>query len=361
MFTLGVYKNANAGGTIALNLAYTYTGVADNYLLTLKLYWDCSPGIPPAPINAKICYSSISCGFSDTIILTMAGLNLVQHCPYHPPSSSPCIGSFTNGMQEWIYEGVVSLPFNCNDWKCSYGSPYNPPFDPLEAFYTEATLDNINFSNNNSSVQTHVACILFCGGNPSQLDISAIDIDGDSLSYSLQTFLFDTSQLCPSIPFPKLYVLPWSPYYFVTSSTPIVLDSTTGIITFTPSQFMIGHVSLEIKEFRNGLIVGTSLLQQTVNVIGGCILGVSENSKTESQSFIIPNIFNHEATIMIAEELKIKEARLKIFDPLGKLISEKTLYDYQTTFFKEKLNSGIYFYQLVNDAEIIGSSKMIIY
>lgn len=76
---------------------------------------------------------------------------------------------------------------------------------------------------------------------------------------------------------------------------------------------------------------------------------------------IFPNPINTTATIQINETLKIKNAELKIVDVMGRTV--KTISSIQSnefTFDRDKLSDGIYFYELVQNGEVIGKGKLMI-
>ena len=76
---------------------------------------------------------------------------------------------------------------------------------------------------------------------------------------------------------------------------------------------------------------------------------------------IFPNPINTTATIQINEQMKVKNAEMKIIDIMGRTV--KTISSIQSnefTFDRDKLSDGIYFYQLSQGNEIIAKGKMLI-
>jgi hypothetical protein len=63
---------------------------------------------------------------------------------------STCQGGVFTGIQEWVYEGVVTLPLQCADWVMSYqlccrnAAITNIANPANNTFYIYATLNNLN-------------------------------------------------------------------------------------------------------------------------------------------------------------------------------------------------------------------------
>lgn len=76
---------------------------------------------------------------------------------------------------------------------------------------------------------------------------------------------------------------------------------------------------------------------------------------------IFPNPISTTATIQINEQLKLKNAEMKIMDVTGRVV--KTISSIQNNEFmfdREKLSDGIYFYQLLQDGSVITNGKLVI-
>jgi len=338
----------------ALTLSYAISGGPNTYLLTLKLYRDCF-GTPLAN-SQRICFSSNSCGTNDTILLSLTTSSILPPCIFGP--------SLPYCYEEFIYQGTVILPYSCPDWIFSYSSPftYGPlqsfdVYNPSGAFYVEATLDNFNFSNNNSAFQTHEPCFRFCIFNPVLTDVTASDLDNDSLDYSFQSFLLDTLQSCPSSPFPKSYYPPFSPTNFIQSSTPIILNNVTGSLSFNANQLMIGHASFLIKEFRNGILIGSTMMQQMVYTSAtGCTINIPQNSYSEKANTVFPNPTSGILCIKdFSEDIIINS--IEIYNTLCEKVKSFTA---TKTIFIGDLPKGLYLVQIRSDEEIIYSEKIIL-
>ena len=88
--------------------------------------------------------------------------------------------------------------------------------------------------------------------------------------------------------------------------------------------------------------------------------GISEMINSNNVS-IYPNPLHTSATITIDPALKIKNADLKIVDVMGRVV--KTISSIQTNEFlfeKDELSDGVYFYQLIQENDIIAKGKLVI-
>lgn len=83
-----------------------------------------------------------------------------------------------------------------------------------------------------------------------------------------------------------------------------------------------------------------------------------QNSKN---ILVYPNPLHTNATIKIDPAVKLTNAELKITDVMGRVV--KTISSIQTnefTFEREKLSDGVYFYQLMQDNEMVAKGKLVI-
>ncbi len=70
------------------------------------------------------------------------------------------------------------------------------------------------------------------------------------------------------------------------------LDSISGVFSFYPTIIMAGMVSVSIYEYRNGEKINSSLVQQQVYVVSGCI-NTALNEHPESNFLLSPNPVNN--------------------------------------------------------------------
>jgi hypothetical protein len=87
--------------------------------------------------------------------------------------------------------------------------------------------------------------------------------------------------------------------------------------------------------------------------------GILETTHT-SIITIYPNPFAINFTINISDEITLKEAAIKIYDLCGKEIKVVTITNNETIINRAELQSGIYFYSIINNNENIGKGKLIL-
>ena len=126
----------------------------------------------------------------------------------------------------------------------------------------------------NSSPQFNAMPPVFlCINEPVVFDQSVIDIDGDSLVYSLCTPLdgasFDDPRPQPPLP-PPYDPINWqNPPYSLTNligGIPLEIDPITGIVTATPNTQGIFLVGMCIQEYRNGELISETRREFQYNV-----------------------------------------------------------------------------------------------
>ncbi|HXH17549.1 MAG TPA: hypothetical protein VNJ07_00580, partial [Chitinophagales bacterium] len=233
------FENAQASHAMGADISYQCLG-GDSFLITLNFYRDCF-GID-APTDATIDISSVSCGISGlSFTLPLAPGSVTDPnprevsplCPAQLPFST-CNGGSYPGVEQYIYEAVVHLPSQCNDWIVSYTlCCRNDQITNLSTpgsydLYVEAVLKNTSGLCNNSPIFTSLPVPYVCANQEFNYNHGAIDVDGDSLVYSCVCPL-DGPGIC--IPYTSSFT-PCDPMNTVSG---FVFDPITGQMTFIPS------------------------------------------------------------------------------------------------------------------------------
>ena len=237
----------------------TYTWVSGNtYTLDLTLYRDCS-GVS-APNNVSVSYSSVSCNYNLSVTLNKlagTGQEITHPCT---PGLTTCSGGSNPGIQKYEYTGTVTLPAQCTDWRFGYSIccrncaittlSYTPPnCTGVPALYVEATLNNVAAPNNSSPIFSNIPISFLCIGQTFHYNHGAFETDGDSITYS---FITPRSAANTNVTFASGYNVN-SP---ISSSPAITLDA-SGDITLTPTQNEVGVMAIIVREYRNGVLVGS--------------------------------------------------------------------------------------------------------
>lgn len=244
--------NSNASHAVGGDLTYTYVG-ANNYQINFTLYRDCSGSPAPATLNIDV--NSVSCGISTTVICTPLAGTGVEVTPVCATAQSTCSGGTVMGIQEWRYSGLINLPVACSDYVFSYSlccrnATITNLLNPNSTkFYLYATLNNT--SGQNSSPTFSNAPIPFpCAGQEFCFNHGANDANGDSLVYELIT-PYDTAGV------PVTYLAPFNVNNPLTSLQPMQFNTATGDICITPSNLETTVIAVLVKEYRNGILIGT--------------------------------------------------------------------------------------------------------
>jgi hypothetical protein len=243
---------AKASHAMGADLTYECLG-GNTYKVRLSFYRDCIGILAPANIYVNI--RSVSCG--QTLGVTCnpipgTGQEVTYLCP---TAQSTCNGGTFTGIQEWVYEGVVTLPMQCNDWQFSYSlccrnAAINTISSPgSNTFYIYASLDNTITPCNSSPTFTNKPVPFACLGQQLCFNHGATDPDGDSLVYSLvnprQTVTNDVS-----------YIAPYNAANPLATAGPIQFNTQTGDICFTPTQLQVTVMAVLVREYRNGVLIG---------------------------------------------------------------------------------------------------------
>lgn len=235
------------------DLTYTCLG-GNQYQLRLAFYRDCSGSNAPGSVSINI--SSITCNqnFNTTLYpIPGTGLDVTPICPQ---LTTECTGGTYPGVQEWIYEGNITLPQACTDWTfsfslCCRNAATNTIVNPGgQNIYIETTLNNVAAPCNNSPTFSNRPVPFVCAGQSYCFNHGALDPDGDSLVYSLVSPLSAPAT-------PVTFIAPYTAFQPIPSSPAMTLNPLTGDICMTPSQIIVAVMAVRVEEWRNGILIGS--------------------------------------------------------------------------------------------------------
>lgn len=235
------------------DLTYECLG-GNTYKITVSFYRDCI-GIS-APSSPYVTISSASCGQTlglSTYPRPGTGQEVTPNCS---TSVTTCNGGSFTGIQEWVYDGIVTLPANCSDWVFSYSlccrnaaitTITNPG---TSTFFIYATLNNLITPCNSSPTFSNKPVPFLCRGQQFCFNHGAYDADGDSLVYELitpkQTATTNVN-----------YLSPYNSGNPLNSSPATSFNTATGDICLTPQALEVTVMAVLVKEYRNGVLIGT--------------------------------------------------------------------------------------------------------
>jgi hypothetical protein len=223
---------------------------SDTYKITVKYYRDCSSSSIAAN-NFTLDYSS-SCGSGSSTLPQISGPIFIT--PLCPGSSTPCTNGSLVELEEYIYQTTISL-IHCNNWVitvCAAGYRNNAITTILnpsnQDLCVEAEINNYSICNNSPSFTEYPAPYI-CVGQPYCYNNGAIDVDGDSLVYSLQTPLNGNGGIT--------YIGTFSAQNPVSGT--INFDPLTGNLCMNTTQAQVSVIAMKITEYRNGVEIGSVL------------------------------------------------------------------------------------------------------
>lgn len=233
----------------------TYQCLGTNqYQISVSFYRDCS-GVN-APNTISINSSSLSCNQNfNTTLSQIAGTGL-DVTPICNTLTTECNGGAYPGVEEYIYRGIINLPMSCNDWTFSFSlccrnvaiNTINNPGG--ENIYVEAKLNNLDFACNNSPTFSNPPVSFPCVGQTSCFNHGAIDIDGDSLYYSLISPATGPATTVTYIP-------GYSAQQPLISNPTVTFNNTNGDICMTPTLLEVTVLAVKVEEWRNEIFIGS--------------------------------------------------------------------------------------------------------
>jgi SprB repeat len=240
------------------DLTYKDLG-SNNYEVTLTYYRDCSGSTPTNTEVLRVRSASCSSDFNATLtVVPGTGNEITFPCN---SSASTCSGGSSFGVQKWEFKATVALPATCSDWifswnrccrNCAITTTVhgNCQGEPESNFYLEANLNNVNGGGNNSPTFTENPVATLCLGQNFVFNHGAVDVDGDSLAYSIVG-----SQIAPGTT--MVYQPGYSALNPITSTPAISINATTGDLDVTPQQVEVGVMSVKVDEYRAGVYIGS--------------------------------------------------------------------------------------------------------
>ena len=221
------------------------------YKITYAYYKVCYGVAPPPSIT---CHITNGCNYPEmSVSLTRESLPESQIVPLCSQAST-CDGGAILGIQKWIYSATIPIPAECEYWGLSVENYYRmggltnviDSYDHI--LYVNASLNNTNGRCDASPVFTNAPVIYTCINEPYCLDPGVIDAEGDSIVCQLSAILFGDNQ-------PLTYQNGYTPSQPLKSSTPFSMESSTGVMCFTPTQEEYSSYSLQVFAYRNDTLL----------------------------------------------------------------------------------------------------------
>lgn len=250
----------------------------DQYKITIKVYRDChsNGALYDDPLNLGVFDQQ------DNSLVRMEQFNYPGKTTIPVTFNNPCVSTPPDiCVEEAIYTKIITLPENADGYLLSYerccrGGTISNLMNPAKQGLTITARipgTNSGISCNSSPRFNNYPPLLLCNNEPLVFDHSATDPDGDSLVYELSTPYVGGSQADP-MPLPTnnppYNIVTWGTGYSATQpfgpTVPISINSQTGEFHASPDVMGKFVVGVNVKEYRNGVLIGSTLRDFLFNV-----------------------------------------------------------------------------------------------
>jgi gliding motility-associated-like protein len=276
--TLLIVQQAFASHIVGGELTYKHIGNFD-YEIQLTVYRDCYNGIPEFDNPAMLDFFDAKNSFLFTEAMAWTGINdtieleRVSKCVEEPGDLCyekttyhkivhlpPLVGGYQMAYKRCCWNVTVDNIINDGDVNGSAGI----------TIYAKIP-DAFEIPENGNPVFKNRTPPYNCQGTKLEFDHSAVDPDGDSLSYHIVTPLNGTDSTI-HVPYPPEYLPvvyrpPFSLENVMGGSEPLEIDEETGWLTVktdVAGQFVFG---VEVREYRNGQYIGSTWRSYQLNTL----------------------------------------------------------------------------------------------
>ncbi|MBS1780527.1 MAG: T9SS type A sorting domain-containing protein [Bacteroidetes bacterium] len=270
------YSNAQtaAGGDI------TYEWVSDStYRIYVTIYRDCAGGREPAsvpvcfynPCNPSMNFSITASKSPRTDTNTYFGCARIK-------TQCDSINSALPGFRKWIYLQTTTLPGRCDSWHIytylNYRSNSNNIVNATaKPFYLETRFNNTGSYKENSSPFFSISPLIYWYPNaPISVNNAALDADGDSVVTEIVSPLTDVSSCSDTVPsntsFPSTTPALSIPSNPLQTNNTLTINNHTGQINFTPTAVGRNTLTIKVKEYRNGVLIGSVMRENMIVLYG---------------------------------------------------------------------------------------------
>lgn len=302
LFFLAYGAKSQAAYVFAGALSYKFISATENtstYSVTLELDIPCDP---PGPIQARntnmagaipeieLMKGNTRIGrYNLSYIRELSGQDISPLCPEYK-NLSFCVnlneGAYI-GVSKYVYSGEIVLNGTDENWTFVFNGvlnnvpyeramvyteiynadviiiPSGPPPD-TDIIHLEATLNNTTGPNNSVSY-TSPPIVISNVNSKYYYGIGPADPDHDALKFKLVPVrIMKGSYLNPVIQDAKYYNPPFnSTHPLPTTPDNFKLNASNGQMEFTPNETGLYLIAVQTDEYRNGIVVGTTVRQMT--------------------------------------------------------------------------------------------------
>lgn len=263
VLSMTLFQKANGTHIMGSDISFRCLG-GNNYQVVVTVYRDCS-GVQPA--TSILVDVTSNCGTTTLTCDTVAELSAVEVSQLCPSVSSTCAGGSLPGVQMWTYVGNITIQPGCGLYTFSYtdccrntSNNLVDPAPPSLGFGVQATLNSNLVSCDDAPTFTSLPVPYFCLNQSVNYSHGAVDTDGDSLVYTLTTPLDDLGGL-------QTYQGTYSATSPMPTNGGFGFDPLSGQMTFVPTQQGVYVVDVLVSEYRNGVLIGTTMRDIQIVII----------------------------------------------------------------------------------------------
>lgn len=261
---------------------FYYTHVSGNtYTISLDVYGDCSGSAFPTLTSSAPgvdVYDSLNLVQSITLSLQGPGVEVTPVCPSQIGNTS-CNGGSLPGVMKFHYSNTINLGYTSAHWLFRFTGAMNNNTSAGRSIsitnivnsatpgqgsimVLEARLNNIA-APNSSVIYTTIPTPFFCINIPAQFNPGAVDPNNDNLNINLVDGIEPGGLVTYIPPYTATQPLAVAPGSFSFSTS-------TGQLSFTPNLIQRSLVVYRVNEYRNNILVGTSMREMTFVVLNNC-------------------------------------------------------------------------------------------
>lgn len=238
----------------------------DQFRVTFKVYRDCDVSLNPYENPAEVNVFDLTNG---NLTNTPEFFDLVGTEDLNLIGATACDSAPANACYRLLtYEKILTLPQTQGGYFISYtrccrtGSITNLANGLSEGMTVGTTIPGTltGIGQNSSPIIGPEPEIFLCVDQPIDFDLGGIDPDGDSLVYELINPLSGTYDLNLPPPYPLVnFESGYSALEPLGAGSQTFLDPITGVLSMTPSQQGMFQFGLQVSEYRNGILIGTTI------------------------------------------------------------------------------------------------------
>ena len=272
LLALFTFNEAHSSHIVGGDITYSYlssTATSNTYRVKLTIFRDCAGITMPSNMQVRVVNAQTN-GLIQNLTLLRVG-PVIERSIICQGQVTRCTNpsSPINGVQEYVYEVNLTMPNTLTypvrlDYAqcCRANGITNLNSSGSQETFLTTTIPAQNMAyNNNSPIFLNPSNGVYCLGQLASLSLNAFDPDGDALVYSLvparRSFTNNV-----------LYAGSFNALSPLSSSTPITIDPSTGIINFTPTVLnQRAVIAIRAEEYRNGVKIGEVYRDLEVTII----------------------------------------------------------------------------------------------